>query len=433
MKRAALAIALLATGAASAVQMASQPWVTNRITQATAATLQSAKDYTDAAIAGAGGLTPEMVTNIVQDVAPAPGDYAAVSNAAMSAVQPGELAAATNGIPRITESGLGPGIAQQAEYAIDATFAGQAQFAEASGSATSLKDSEYHYHDADAVLAQLDAATSTNAAQTAALAGKASTNDVQLAPVYGGDGERFGEWVIEPPIQDAVISWADNGWELNFTTYTVFIGGDESSVSIEFEYDTYPFTATRTENPILGYVLGSQTNKVLASTNDLARASDLAAVRSVAYAATATNAAQTAEISSLSTSLAPIPGQLAAVAQSATNYTDSAIADADTSYRRVSFLTNLNQSVQYVSVSAAAPTTLTIDLPDGANTADWIVYVTSVTNVTLSLPSATWYMADEAYTNDIPPATPTALYFTQMADGLYMLGRQELKPITIGR
>lgn len=136
-------------------------------------------------------------------------------------------------------------------------------------------------------------------------------------------------------------------------------------------------------------------------------------------AATATNAQQTA--------------QIAAVAQSATNYTDSAIADADTSYRRVSFLTNLNQSVQYVSVSAAAPTTLAIDLPAGANTADWIVYVTSVTNVSLSLPSATWYMADEAYTNDIPPATPTALYFTQMADGLYMLGRQELKPITIVR
>lgn len=105
MKRAALAIALLATGAASAVQMASQPWVTNRITQATAATLQSAKDYTDAAISGAGGVTPEMVTNIVLDVAPAPGNYAAVSNAAMNAAQNATnlVAAATNGIPDILD------------------------------------------------------------------------------------------------------------------------------------------------------------------------------------------------------------------------------------------------------------------------------------------------------------------------------------------
>jgi len=35
--------------------------------------------------------TPSMVTNIVNDIAPAPGNYAAVSNAAMSAVQPAAL------------------------------------------------------------------------------------------------------------------------------------------------------------------------------------------------------------------------------------------------------------------------------------------------------------------------------------------------------
>ena len=48
-------------------------------------------EYVQGAISAAGGVTPEMVTNIVLDVAPAPGNYAAVSNRAMSAVQPGEL------------------------------------------------------------------------------------------------------------------------------------------------------------------------------------------------------------------------------------------------------------------------------------------------------------------------------------------------------
>jgi hypothetical protein len=118
-----------------------------------------------------------------------------------------------------------------------------------------------------------------------------------------------------------------------------------------------------------------------------------------------------------------------------TNYADTAAADAvasaDTSYRRFVSLTNINQSVQYVNITDTAPTTLAISMPADGATKDWMVYVVSVTNVTLSLSAATWWMADTAYTNDVPPATPTALWFSQVADGVFILGRQELTPVSI--
>lgn len=69
-----------------AVEIANAPWP-EEISSATTAVFSAAKSYTDSAIAQAGSVTPEMVTNIVVDVAPAPGNYAAVSNAAMSAIQ----------------------------------------------------------------------------------------------------------------------------------------------------------------------------------------------------------------------------------------------------------------------------------------------------------------------------------------------------------
>ena len=72
---------------AATVRTATETFVTNRIATATNAVYTAAKDYTDDAIASAGGVTPEMVTNIVNDVAPAPGDYATVSNRAMTALQ----------------------------------------------------------------------------------------------------------------------------------------------------------------------------------------------------------------------------------------------------------------------------------------------------------------------------------------------------------
>ena len=117
-----------------------------------------------------------------------------------------------------------------------------------------------------------------------------------------------------------------------------------------------------------------------------------------------------------------------------TNYANTAaanaVANADTTYRRTIGITNINQSVQYVNITDTAPTTLAISMPTDGATKDWMVYVVSVTNVTLSLPAATWWMADTAYTNDVPPATPTAFYFSQITTNIFYLGRQELTEVT---
>ena len=123
-------------------------------------------------------------------------------------------------------------------------------------------------------------------------------------------------------------------------------------------------------------------------------------------------------------------GDLAAAATAATNYTDTAIADADTTYRRTVGITNLNQSVQYVNITDTAPSTLQIQLPTNGETKDWMVYINAATNATLTLPAVTWWMADTAYTNAIQAATPTALYFSQVSTNIYILGRQELKEVT---
>lgn len=72
MKRATLAaVAAFAAVAATAatVRNATEDWTRNRITAATNATLTAANDYTDKAVAGAGGVTPAAVTNIAQNVA----------------------------------------------------------------------------------------------------------------------------------------------------------------------------------------------------------------------------------------------------------------------------------------------------------------------------------------------------------------------------
>ena len=208
-------------------------------------------------------------------LAPAPGNYAAVSNAAMSAVQPAELAAATNDIPRIeaADPDMFPGWAQNAVGAGHANYADESGRANLADAARSLVDpTGTDTRQSGTIFMQLDS-----------IAGKASTNDVQLTPVYGGDGERFGEWVCSPsewegnPIR-IVKGLAPEG--MDGLTYAPYAGSSAigSAQYFETEPTTIVFygwagapenslTATRTENPLIGYVLGSQADKVLASTN----------------------------------------------------------------------------------------------------------------------------------------------------------------------
>lgn len=324
-------------------------------------------------------LNPPWPTNTVSGI-----DAATATNIAEAAV--GELSDKLGVAPASgTPASYMVGAARYAESAATSVSASTAQLAD---SAFGIEDNltGQGYRTAGAIFSQIDAATATNAAQSAALAGKASTNDVVLTPVYS-------QWTCNPPVlYGEVLSIEElaDMYELRAADYPISAvakTGGETSLT----FSDRGVTAIRT---VIGYTLGNQTDKVLAPTNDLARASDLAAA-----------------------------------AQAGTNYTDSAIADADASYRRVYSLTNLNQTVQFLELDETQ-TSLAIELPTTGDTKDWLVYVYAATNVTLSLPSGvTWWTSDAANTNAIEAATPTALYFSQISTNIFMFGRQKLESI----
>lgn len=105
MKTKAAILAALAALAANAVQMATENWVSNRLTEATApiresvAALNSATQTIQAAVdeLSANTYTKGEADAKIVELAPAPGDYANVSNRAMTALQSHQsLAPATN-------------------------------------------------------------------------------------------------------------------------------------------------------------------------------------------------------------------------------------------------------------------------------------------------------------------------------------------------
>ena len=340
------------------------------------------------------------------------------------------------------------------------------------------------------------------------------TNMTALTPVYGGDGERFGAWVFTPPTYNGVaitMQTLEDGDGLLYVSPVIYGSAGAAAQrlyddSVRFDWVAgenadITLTSTRTENPIIGYTLGSQTNSVLAATNGIVTAETATnIVIDLTYGYLATTGgvvtgniilpqtqgsgtktvingngitagyegftidsyADTLVLKGSSASLKfseivllsgwdslrgddgySVPYLIAAatndlhksldptITNIASTVSSNAIASADTTYRRTIGITNLNQSVQYVNITDTTPSTLEIQLPTDGATKDWMVYVVSVTNVTLSLPSATWWMADVAYTNDVPPATPTALWFSQITDGIFILGRQELTPVSV--
>lgn len=105
MKTKAAILAALAALAANAVQMATENWVSNRLTEATApiresvAALNSATQTIQAAVGelSANTYTKDETDAKIVELTPAPGDYANVSNRAMTAIQSHQsLAPATN-------------------------------------------------------------------------------------------------------------------------------------------------------------------------------------------------------------------------------------------------------------------------------------------------------------------------------------------------
>ena len=106
------------------------------------------------------------------------------------------------------------------------------------------------------------------------------------------------------------------------------------------------------------------------------------------------------------------------------------LANMDTSYTRTIGLTNKNQTVQYVAMPRAQ-TELNIVLPTDGATKDWLVYVFPANDVTLRLPTATYWGTDAKVLDAMPSNTVTALYFSQVTDGVYSIGRQTLQTLDI--
>lgn len=176
---------------------------------------------------------------------PAAGNYAAVSNAAMNAATRSDLVAATN------------------------------------AALSSLSS-----------LVSLVARDATNYTDSATAA-KASTNDVQLTPVYS-QTPTFSDWVIkrdgvdvtshvagQPVYEDhnGAMDWNVErcfyGDDTGYSEDDVFIPGTTAAETLLSwrgifppDYDTAVYyTATRIRTDVIGYTLGAQTDKVLASTN----------------------------------------------------------------------------------------------------------------------------------------------------------------------
>ena len=107
------------------------------------------------------------------------------------------------------------------------------------------------------------------------------------------------------------------------------------------------------------------------------------------------------------------------------------IAAADTAYAMTNAIVSLNQSIQFATVANGG--TLTILAPSGTGAKDWIVYAQaeSATN-TLALPSGTWYMADEAFTNSLEQGM-NAIYISSVptAPNAFIIGRQKLTAVTV--
>ena len=116
----------------------------------------------------------------------------------------------------------------------------------------------------------------------ATFATKASTNDVVLTPVYGGDGNKTG-WVFEPSTYEGhpitmTVEYFE--YDSGVTAVNVTPSANDSPIGLTYSYSgeqrlewTAPYdaaidlVATAVENPVIGYTLGDQTDKVLASTN----------------------------------------------------------------------------------------------------------------------------------------------------------------------
>lgn len=122
-------------------------------------------------------------------------------------------------------------------------------------------------------------ATRTRLPTMADLDAKASTNDVQLTPIYS-DTPTFSEWTSSDSLSHT-IRWDGSRWEVvgeGWFDPPECYDFDATSISSQ----DLGFTAIRTRTDILGYRLGSQSDKPLQPQGDYARAGDIAVAATAA-------------------------------------------------------------------------------------------------------------------------------------------------------
>lgn len=117
------------------------------------------------------------------------------------------------------------------------------------------------------------------------------TQHQQLAPIYGGNGQQYGDWVYSGIPQDATdieLPTMEPGgrWVAQFlyggNTYFGAVSADENATRLDFEFESstpdtpkFNVTATLAFNPVIGYTLGDQTTKPLQPKGDYAPATDI--------------------------------------------------------------------------------------------------------------------------------------------------------------
>lgn len=285
--------------------------------------MTNVQEYVDAKVAGIPepdfSTSNETLVATIGATAPAPGNYAAVSNAAMNAVQ---SQAMTNYATRaemdvgwwsewVCEPEIVDGMPVSIEWLNGEWEAWIAGINYGSGNSdTDATYIEVNYETvvtasrhrvaapvptkpsdigAQAALT-FDTAPTANSANPVtsggiktALDGKASNADATLTP-------QFSEWTISPSGRFTEVIWTDYWeqpqWALSIESpsgYPISTGNSDpyaTYISATDVGDTV-YTATRS---IIGYTLGSQTNKVLAATNDLVKTQTLTNYYTIAEA-----------------------------------------------------------------------------------------------------------------------------------------------------
>lgn len=161
-----------------------------------------------------------------------------------------------------------------------------------------------------------------------AIGSKASTNEVKLLPVYGGNGEKMTRWRIyrdgvEVTTQVQQPEYYEGEWlveliegDMGPSEYPMG-NGEERNISWTGEYEDtdyglkgVSYSATRSENAIVGYTLGGQENKVLAATGIT---NGVATAAAIGKAAAASSNYVDAVNATINTSLSAISNKAPAV------------------------------------------------------------------------------------------------------------------------